>query len=277
MTDATIDATSDKPWRYAIGGALVVSWVSAAIFGAYILAFYGGAVRIGDLRPWNSTLPHLYEPHGAAATIAIGVHFAAGGSLLLLGPLQLIARVRTAWPKLHRWMGRIYVGAGALVGAGGLTFIVLNGTIGGTPMNLGFGGYGALVVVSAIQTYRYGRARQLERHRAWAIRLYALAIGSWLYRIDYGAWALITQLTGHTQAFDGWFDIVMAFAFYVPNLGVAELVIRSQQQPLRPGLRRATIIALVIATLFIAAATIFFTRFGWGPGIVTGLSGSYGI
>ena len=58
-------------------------------------------------------------------------------------------------------------------------------------MDIGFGLYGALMVLAAIQTFRYARARSLSRHRTWALRLFALAIGSWLYRMDYGFWLLL--------------------------------------------------------------------------------------
>jgi hypothetical protein len=259
-------STGQRALRGAMVAAVAVSWLSAAIFGAYILAFYGGALHAGTGERWNTTLPGLYEPRTAAATLAIGIHFAMGGILLLLGPVQLIARVRQRWPALHRWIGRTYALAALLVGIGGLTFIFGKGTVGGTPMNIGFAGYGVLVVVSALQTYRHARTRDLERHRAWAIRLYALAIGSWLYRMDYALWAMVGHLAGHARTFDGWFDVVMSFMFYVPNLAIAELAIR--QRPSRPAVRTLTTIVLILAALFVAVATAYFTMFAWGPGIV---------
>lgn len=261
-----------KSLRWSLAAVVAVSWISAAIFGAYILAFYGGTLRAGAPETWNSTLPRLYEATTPAATLAIGVHFAMGGVLLLLGPIQLIARVRDAHPAVHRWIGRLYATAAALAGAGGVTFILAKGTIGGAPMDLGFGIYGALVVVAALATFGFGWLRRLEPHRAWAIRLYALAIGSWLYRMDYGLWAVIAQLAGHTRYFRGWFDVVMAFWFYVPNLVVAELAIRARREPWRPALRHTAVVALVVAALFLAVATVFFTLMGWGPGIVRGLT-----
>ena len=71
-------------------------------------------------------------------------------------------------------------------GLGGLAFILLQGTIGGPAMNAGFCLYGALTVIAALQTVRHARQRRFEIHRGWAIRLFALVIGSWLYRMDYG-------------------------------------------------------------------------------------------
>jgi hypothetical protein len=44
----------------------------------------------------------------------------ASGLLLLAGPIQLLGRVRRAWPVPHRWLGRLYISAVIVVGAGGL-------------------------------------------------------------------------------------------------------------------------------------------------------------
>ncbi len=169
------------------------------MFGVYILAFYAGAVADRDLASWNAVLPRLYEENRPAASIAIGLHFAAGGLILVLGCVQLVSPLRRRHPAVHRALGRIYVVASLLAGVGGLVFIAAKGTVGGLVMDIGFGLYGVLMVAAAVQTYRYARARELLRHRAWALRLFALALGSWLYRMDYGFWLLLTGGMGHTQ------------------------------------------------------------------------------
>src|SRR5271168_617930 len=227
-------AMTETAFRWS-GAALVCTvWISATLFGLYIVAFYVGALADGQVAKWNQNLPGLYEPHSPAATPALGLHFLAGGMILILGCIQLIGRVRTRWPALHRWLGRIYVSAALLAGLGGLTFIAAVGTIGGRTMDLGFGLYGALMVLAAVQTYRYARARSLIRHRAWALRLFALAIGSWLYRMDYGFWLLLGAGRGHTHDFHGPFDHVMAFFFYLPNLLIVEAFVRAQPSAASP-------------------------------------------
>jgi hypothetical protein len=251
------------------GGALVaVTWLSAAIFGAYILAHYCGAL-VGDrMSDWNSQLPRLYEHGTVLANLGIGLHFVAGGVLLVLGPLQLFPSIRARTPAVHRWVGRLYVAAALAVGSGGLVYIACKGTVGGAPMSLAFAGYGALVVLCAAQSLRHARARRDELHRAWALRLFALAVGSWLYRMDYGFWALFRG-PGHTATFDGPFDLFMDVWFYVPNLALAELFIRvrSPGRPAGPRLRALAVAALGTATLFLALATYFFTRYQWVPAI----------
>jgi hypothetical protein len=167
----------------------------------------------------------------------------------------------------------VYVAASLLAGVGGLTFIALKGTVGGTVMDIGFGLYGVLMLISALQTYRYARARQLEAHRAWSLRLFALAIGSWLYRMDYGFWLLLTDGWGHTADFRGPFDVVMAFFFYLPNLIVTELFIRARRGGAPPVLRFAAAGVLAAATGFLLIGTYFFTAYLWGPAILYRLLG----
>lgn len=259
------------------GGALVgAAWLSAALFGLYIVFHYAGALLAGTPEQWNANLPGLFTERSRASTAGIAVHFAAGGILLLLGPVQLIGRVRGRWPGFHRWTGRLYVLCALAAGIGGLAFILAAGTIGGAQMDVGFGIYGLLIMLAAVETWRHARARmlpgRLERHRAWAIRLYALAIGSWLYRMDYGFWFLLAGGAGHESDFTGWFDRVMNYAFYVPNLIVAEAFIRARAARHRPALQLGGALLLALAAAFVALATFEFARFYWVPGILARLS-----
>ena len=249
-------------------------WVSAALFGLYILSFYAAALYEGTMARWNDILPGLYEEGATAATAGIGLHFAAGGIILVLGSIQLMASVRARFPAFHRWIGRLYVLSSLLAAVGGLVFIAYQGTIGGVVMDIGFSLYGILMFVAAIETYRHAVTRRIEKHRAWALRLFALAIGSWLYRMDYGFWLLLTDGLGHTRYFDGPFDRMMAFFFYIPNLLVAEAFIRARYDKASPGLRLSASLILLLATGFLLLGTYYFTLYYWGPAIWKWVSGS---
>ena len=59
---------------------LVVSvWLSAALFGLYILAFYASSLYRGEMMDWNRMLPNLYQEDAVVANTGIGAHFLAGG------------------------------------------------------------------------------------------------------------------------------------------------------------------------------------------------------
>src|SRR3546814_4305417 len=100
----------------------------------------------------------------------------------------------------------------------------------------------------------------------WAIRLFALTVGSWLYRMEYALWYLAMGDLG-TNHFHGWFDAIMMFFFYVPNLLVAEFFIRARDGGTHGKGEIPAALALIAASLFIAVATWFFTVSNWGPGM----------
>ncbi len=257
--------------RWSSVALVATVWISSAIFGAYILAFYGGAIPADTLEDWNTTLPRLWEASTPWAAVGIGAHFFTGATLLLLGPLQLMGQVRGRWPALHRWTGRVYALCAFAAGVGGLSFIALKGTVGGPIMSVAFALYGAGMVIASVETVRNAMLRRMDVHRAWATRLYALAIGSWLYRMGYGFWFLFAGNTGHTDQFSGAFDYVMDFAFYIPPLIVAELFIRSRGARATTAGRIGATAALSGGAAFVALATFFFTVYGWGPAILTRL------
>ncbi len=256
-------------WSALTLGATV--WTSALLFGLYILAFYAAAIVEGEVQTWNEGLPGLYEPDKEAATTGIGLHFAAGGIILILGCVQLLENVRRRFLRLHRWLGHLYIGASIVAALGGLTFIAVNGTIGGTVMDIGFSLYGILMLVAAIETIRHARAKRLSHHKVWALRLFALAIGSWLYRMDYGFWFMLADGVGHTNDFRGPFDRVMAFFFYLPNLLVVEVWTRTPRLTYSPVTRTLAAVVLLLATAFLVIGTYYFTKYEWGPAIVAWL------
>jgi hypothetical protein len=255
-------------WLRRAGTSLIATALfSALLFALYILAFYAEAAVSGDLSKWNGIVPRMYEPGTPVATLGIGVHFAAGGTILVLGGIQLVGAVRTRHPALHRWAGRVYVCAALLAGIGGLTFIVAKGSVGGLLMDIGFSIYGALMIVGAVETWRHALARRLDLHRAWALRLFALAIGSWLYRMEYGFWLLLADGAGHTHDFRGAFDRAMMF-FYLPNLMVAEAFIGANRISAPPALKLVAGGLLIGTTGLLALGTYYVTEHYWGPAIL---------
>lgn len=259
---------ADKLFHFArnlLGG---IVWTSALIFGMYILVFYALSYVSGDTSRWNKVLPGLYDAENPGSTAGIALHFLAGGIILVLGCLQLLEGLRNRYPAAHRIAGRIYVVACLLAAVGGLVFIMLKGTIGGVVMDIGFTGYGVLMFLAAIQTVRFARRKEFKRHRAWALRLFALAIGSWLYRMDYGFYIGFGGREGHTEDFTGWFDYFMAFWFYLPNLIVVEIILAEYPFFKRPGVKIAGAATLLLASAFLLFASFFFIKDYWGPGIL---------
>ncbi len=193
-------------------------------FAVYAVDF--GQAGLRDALPE----PHYLFSDSPAANLAIFVHMILGGIVSLLVPFQLIHPLRRRFPKLHRWSGRIIASAAIVTAIGGLTYIVMRGTIGGAVMDLGFALYGCLTLLAGYQTWRLARQRDFAQHREWALRFFWLAIGSWLYRVSYGLWYLATGGLWSTPDFSGAFDLVMNFAFYLPFLIGLEIYLRAVEK-----------------------------------------------
>lgn len=185
------------------------------------------------------------------ATASLVLHLVTGVIVMLLGCVQFITPLRRRWPVVHRLIGRVYVCSAILTAFGGLGYIVLNGTVGGAVMDVGFGLYGVLVLLAAARCLHHARARDLARHRAWAVRLFVLVIASWLYRLEYGISGVL-GIGGHTSSFTGWFDQMMAFAFYLPNLVVAEMYLHGLRSDRSTLFRTASLVTLCVSTAVVA-------------------------
>jgi uncharacterized membrane protein len=151
----------------------------------WILLLLGGIFAAG-----NAVMFMLVEDHGSPdikhrffATAIAGWSHAFGGAIAaLIGPFQLITRLRTAWPKVHRWMGRTYLLAVLAGGLAGLYFAPTStaGTVG----RVGFTTLALFWLYSGTRAYLAIRRGHVQEHRRWMLRNYALTFGAATLRIE---------------------------------------------------------------------------------------------
>ncbi|MCV7287869.1 DUF2306 domain-containing protein [Mycolicibacterium wolinskyi] len=227
-------------------GITVLLCLSGMQFCLYIVLRYLAPLLGAEPDQWHLFAPGFSNGGDPVATTSLVLHLVAGVIVMVLGCVQFVTVARRRWPVVHRVIGRAYVSSAMLAAVGGLGYIVLNGTVGGAVMDLGFGLYGVLVLVAAVRCLRHARARDVAAHRDWAVRLFVLVVASWLYRLEYGV-AGVLGTGGHTPQFTGWFDQMMAFAFYVPNLLIAEMYLRARRRDGSIAWRTASLLALSVA------------------------------
>lgn len=177
---------------------------------------------------------YIYTQGGRLPNAGIFGHMLLGGLVTLLAPLQLLPLLRDRWPAVHRAIGYVLVTAAMLTAGGGLIYIAVRGTIGGTLMDLGFSLYGVCLAVAAAMTAHHARRGDRQRHRRWALRFFFLAIASWLYRVHYGLWYAATGGWASEKDFTGLFDRIQNFAFFVPYLVALEIYFRRRPRPSPP-------------------------------------------
>jgi uncharacterized membrane protein len=118
----------------------------------------------------------------AALPLAIYLHAFGAAVALALGPWQFLPRLRRDRPALHRWMGRVYLGVGVLVG--GLAGLVLSfHAYGGWVSHSGFAILSLLWLYTGARAYAAIRRRDVAAHRRWMIRNFALTFAAVTLRL----------------------------------------------------------------------------------------------
>lgn len=166
---------------------------------------------------------YLFADGQSVGNAAMILHIFAGTVLVTLVPLQLIRPLRQRFNGFHRALGTMLIALALITGLAGMTYIPLRGTIGGPDMSAGFFLYGLCLFTSALMLARMAIIRDRAGHWAWGLRLFWLALGSWLYRVHYTLWYLLTGGIGSEPDFSGPFDLVQNFAFFVPYLLIVQI------------------------------------------------------
>lgn len=236
--------------------------VGLAAFGIYII-LRGTGSTFSNFDQWHGLVAGLPMPSVSdwIANLGIGMHFICGAVLVLAWPLLLSSRIRARHRAVHRWTGRVYVTAGLLAGTGGLSFIFTRGAY-VQSASIAFGIWGAVMMLSAAMAYVHARAKRFDLHRAWAIRLFAMVLGSWLFDLEIRAWKDLAGGIGFGEGnTSGPLDYAMLYLFFVPNLLVAEFFIRNKHKRLvqSGNAKWPAVVALAVAGLIFGYAIVAVT------------------
>ncbi|MGH7023880.1 MAG: DUF2306 domain-containing protein [Caulobacteraceae bacterium] len=192
------------------GRSSKVLWGVAASLSVGVALFsYRYLAGIGPLAP-NVMANAFRDPW-------LDIHIAGAATALLLGPFQLLSRLRARFPAVHRWIGRVYIVGCPIGGAGGL--VVAFGSTAGPIATAGFGSLAVIWIYVNAQGWRSALDRRFKDHRAWMIRSLALTFAAVTLRL----YLPILPLFGLSfmDAFR-----TTSFLAWVPNLILAELYLR---------------------------------------------------
>jgi uncharacterized membrane protein len=158
-------------------------------------------------------------------------HVAAGGVFLFLGPLQFSSSIRRRYPALHRWCGRLLMLLAVLTGVSGLyfgLFVPFSGRAEATVIAL----VGVLLLGSIARAYVAIRRYEVERHREWMIRAFALGVGISTVRLV--AAVLDVALTPYGITPERLF-VLSLWIGWLLTVVAAELWIRHTRRSVLPG------------------------------------------
>lgn len=131
--------------------------------------------------PYASVDPAYYD-YFWPWRYALWAHLIGGLTALLIGPIQLWLGLTRQRPRLHRLLGRIYLGA-AVLGLSGASYLIAKEL----PTDWVFaGGLLGLACAWALTTgigYLAIRRQRIRQHQEWMIRSYVVAFAFVFFRV----------------------------------------------------------------------------------------------
>ncbi|TCO40080.1 DUF2306 domain-containing protein [Dokdonella fugitiva] len=255
----------------ALRGVAAAWWVVAVagqlLFAFYIVMFYARSALAGRPEAWNAVVKGAYAPGDTVGNLVFASHLVFALAVVAGGALQLVPRIRSRWPAVHRWNGRVFATAGVIAALGGLFMVWSRPKPEQFVQHLGISLDAVLILAFAFLAVRAARARRYDAHRRWALRLFLAVGGVWFFRIGLMAWIVANQGPAgfDPKTFSGPFLSFLAFAQYLVPLALLELYIRAQRGSARVQLAMA--FGLGAATLVMAGGIAAAGAILWLPRI----------
>jgi uncharacterized membrane protein len=178
----------------------------ARFLGAAVifLAFIGLAVAtrrtIVLLKPGTLSSPKNpaadLDAHFTSERTLVLTHTLPAMLFMILGPLQFVRGLRSRYPQLHRWSGRIFLAASAVVGISGLK-LAFGKTVGGLDEKAAIALFGTFFEISLAKALWHAFRREFAQHREWMIRGYAIGLAVATIRPIMGTFFAAALLSGH--------------------------------------------------------------------------------
>ena len=168
------------------------------------LAFIGLAVatrrttvllKPGALSARNNPAAAL-DTHFAGHRTLTLAHVLPAMLFMVLGPLQFVRRLRSNYPQIHRWSGRIFLAASAVVGITGLA-MAWGKTIGGIDEKAAITLFGTFFLIALAKALWHALHRQFAQHREWMIRGYAVGLAVATIRPIMAMFFAAAVMSGH--------------------------------------------------------------------------------
>lgn len=189
----------DLAVRRAAWTVLIVCISVVSVFAGIRLSQDVPAVVSGDLPPADS-----FERRYAEHPVLAYAHILPGLIYLGIAPFQVSRRFRRGRISRHRALGRVAIAAGLITGV----FAIAVGLVfpyGGTTEASASVIFGIYFLTALILAYRAVRSGEVDVHRRWMIRAFAVGTGVGTIRL----------VIGISQAFGVGFDEIFGPAFWI--------------------------------------------------------------
>lgn len=152
------------------------------LFWLLAIGVAGYAVFVYAFLPLGSLVHPDMQASFLAHPVGIYTHAFASAIALALGPLQFSDRIRRSYRRVHRWLGRAYLGVGVLIG--GLAGLYMaQYAYGGAIARTGFAVLALCWLYTGLRAFRAIRRGAIDEHRRWMVRNLALTFAAVTLRI----------------------------------------------------------------------------------------------
>jgi uncharacterized membrane protein len=124
------------------------------------------------------------------------IHILPGGLFLILAPLQFVPGIRQKHLRVHRWMGRVLLICGLIIGVSAL-IMSYTMNIGGINETAATTLFAIVFLICLIKAYRHIQRKEVARHREWMIRAYGAGLGVATTRPIVGMFFAFRRLSPH--------------------------------------------------------------------------------
>ena len=191
-------------------------WVPAGLILLSIIPLAAGAFRLNQLMSGAEIT--TANARFFASPSPVVIHIISATVYALLGAFQFVSRLWQRGLKWHRWVGRLLLPFGLLVGFSGLWMTLFYPYPAGASnllyvLRLFFG---SGMVLSIILGFISIRQHDIKQHRAWMTRAYAIGMGAGTQALTGMVGAI---LLGKPNEFE---NALLMGAAWVINLAVAE-------------------------------------------------------
>jgi uncharacterized membrane protein len=152
-------------------------------------------VKPGAITARNNPAADLDSAFANRRTLTL-THILPAILFMILGPLQFLRSLRSNYPQVHRWSGRIFLTASTVVGVTGLT-LAFGKTIGGVDEKAAIVLFGSFFLIALAKALWHALRREFAQHREWMIRGYGIGLAVATIRPIMGTFFAAAVLRGH--------------------------------------------------------------------------------
>ncbi len=194
-------------------GWLIITGFSVFLFSTTTLYFY--YYNVADYNFLEKKQEVVFNVFWRTAFY---IHITGGMIALLLGPFQFVKRIRNKFIKWHRTLGKIYL-ASILFLAGPSGLFMAFYAEGGVVAVIGFTVMALLWVFTTYMAYETIRKKNIQAHRAWMTRSFALTFAAVILRLYVPIASKVFHVPFH------YVEASSAWVSWLPNLIVAEILL----------------------------------------------------